>query len=109
MEDTKKMGPGPEGNDGPPPIDIMYKGIPKLTSAEIPEKGETQADVVIVGCGGSGIPAAVSAFENGAGKVKNRKEPVEIPSWQEGFLHVKAPCCGRRWLNRIKMRSLPMR
>ena len=69
MEDTKKMGPGPEGNDGPPPIDIMYKGIPKLTSAEIPEKGETQADVVIVGCGGSGIPAAVSAFENGAGKV----------------------------------------
>ncbi len=69
MEDTKRKGPGPGAPDGPPPIDIMYKGIPKLASAEVPESKEMQADVVIVGCGGSGIPAAVSAFENGAERV----------------------------------------
>lgn len=55
--------------DGPPPIDVMYRNIPKLTSAEVPEAGELLADVVVVGCGGSGIPAAVSAFEHGAKRV----------------------------------------
>ena len=55
--------------EGPPPIEFMYRGIPKLTCAPLPETGEMEADVVVVGCGGSGIPAAVSAFENGAERV----------------------------------------
>ena len=52
--------------DGPPP---MPPGIPKVDSAPFPENGELQADVVVIGAGGAGIPAALSALENGAGKV----------------------------------------
>lgn len=52
-------------HDGPPKI----KGVPKVASAPFPEDGRLEADVVIVGGGGSGIPAAVSAFENGAKRV----------------------------------------
>lgn len=69
MDETRKAGPEQKAPEGPPPIDIMYKNIPKLTSASVPESGELSADVVIVGCGGSGIPAAVSAYENGAERV----------------------------------------
>lgn len=69
MEEQRNVNPENKVPDGPPPIDVMYKGIPKLTSAEVPESGKTEADVVVVGCGGSGIPAAVSAYENGAERV----------------------------------------
>lgn len=69
MEDKRKNGPGPGEDAGPPPIEFMYRGIPKLTSAPIPESGELEADVIVVGCGGAGVPAAVSAFENGARRV----------------------------------------
>lgn len=68
MDEMKKNGPGPSPGetDGPPPIEFMYRGIPTLDCAPVPESGTMEADVVVVGCGGSGIPAAVSAFENGA-------------------------------------------
>lgn len=71
MDEMKKNGPGPGpgGDDGPPPIEFMYRGIPNLTCADLPAGGILEADVVVMGCGGSGIPAAVSAFENGAKKV----------------------------------------
>jgi fumarate reductase flavoprotein subunit len=46
-----------------------FAGIPKVDSAPIPENGVMEADVVIIGGGGAGIPAAVSAFENGARSV----------------------------------------
>lgn len=65
----KATTPTPGEHDGPPPIEFMYRGIPKLTSKEVPPSGETQADIIVVGCGGSGIPAAVSAFEHGAKRV----------------------------------------
>ncbi|MBP1736882.1 MAG: flavoprotein subunit of a reductase [Oscillospiraceae bacterium] len=55
--------------DGPPPIEHMYRGIQKIESATAPDNGTLEADVVVIGCGGSGIPAAVSAYENGAKKV----------------------------------------
>lgn len=55
--------------DGPPPIEHMYRGIRKIDSADIPSSCSLDADVVVIGCGGSGIPAAVSAYENGAKKV----------------------------------------
>lgn len=66
MEEAKTR---PVPPDGPPPIDLLYRGIPKLTSEPVPASGRDWADVVVVGCGGSGIPAAVSAFENGAERV----------------------------------------
>ena len=69
MDEMKKNGPGPGEDNGPPPIEFMYRGIPKLDCAPVPESGMMEADVVVVGCGGSGIPAAVSAFENGAKRV----------------------------------------
>lgn len=68
MEEEKTVRGFSEQN-GPPPVEFMYRGIPKLKSAEIPASKEEHADVVIIGCGGSGIPAAVSAFENGAERV----------------------------------------
>jgi fumarate reductase flavoprotein subunit len=45
------------------------KGIPKVESADFPVDGKLDADVIIIGGGGAGIPAAVSAFENGAKKI----------------------------------------
>ncbi len=69
MDEFKQNVPSPGEDDGPPPIEFMYRGIPKLTSAEIPADGKMDADVIVVGFGGSGIPAAVSAFENGAQRV----------------------------------------
>ncbi len=47
----------------------MFKGVRKVPSAPFPENGQLEADVVIIGGGGSGIPASVSAFENGAKRV----------------------------------------
>lgn len=69
MEEMKKNVPAPGEDDGPPPIEFMYRGIPKLTCGALPADGVMEADVVVIGCGGSGIPAAVSAFENGARRV----------------------------------------
>jgi len=46
-----------------------FKGIPKVESSPMPERGLLEVDVVIIGAGGAGIPAAVSAFENGAKSV----------------------------------------
>ncbi len=69
MEERKKGGPGAEEAEGPPPIEFMYRGIPNLTCADLPRDGVLEADVVVVGCGGAGIPAAVSAFEHGAKRV----------------------------------------
>lgn len=64
MKEDKKMENHPEG--GPPP---MPAGVKKVPSAPFPENGRTDADVVIIGGGGAGIPAALSALENGAKKV----------------------------------------
>lgn len=50
---------------GPP----IFRGVEKVDSAPFPENGILEADVVIIGGGGAGIPAAVSAFENGAKRV----------------------------------------
>ena len=69
MDELKNGGCGPAPEEGPPPIEFMYRGIPNLTCAEIPASGVMAADVVVVGCGGSGISAAVSAFERGAQRV----------------------------------------
>lgn len=54
-----------EPHDGPP----KFKGVKKVDSAPFPENGTLDADVIIIGGGGSGIPAAVSAYENGAKRV----------------------------------------
>jgi fumarate reductase flavoprotein subunit len=59
------MKPMPDMEGPPPPP----KGIPKTESAPLPPHGMLEADIVILGCGGAGIPAAVSAFENGANRV----------------------------------------
>ena len=66
--EERKNGMVPE-EEGPPPIEFMYRGIPNLRCADLPAGGVMEADVVVVGCGGAGIAAAVSAFENGAKRV----------------------------------------
>lgn len=66
--EERKNGMVPE-EEGPPPIEFMYRGIPNLRCADLPVGGVMEADVVVVGCGGAGIAAAVSAFENGAKRV----------------------------------------
>ncbi|MDR1643218.1 MAG: FAD-binding protein [Clostridiales bacterium] len=65
VEKKDEMRP-PLDMEGPPP---PPKGIRKVPSAKMPEGGVIEADVVIIGGGGAGIPAAVSAFENGAKSV----------------------------------------
>lgn len=45
------------------------KSVRRVPSSPIPENGIIEAEVVIIGCGGAGIPAAVAAFENGAKSV----------------------------------------
>ncbi len=47
----------------------MPAGVPKVDSAEIPSDGKLEADVIIIGGGGAGIPAALSALEQGAKRV----------------------------------------
>ena len=69
MEESRKGSPAPGQDDGPPPIESMYRGIRRIESSPVPAGGVMKADVVVIGCGGSGIPAAVAAFENGAKKV----------------------------------------
>lgn len=66
--EERKNGMVPE-EEGPPPIEFMYRGIPNLRCADLPAGGVMEADVVVVGCGGAGVAAAVSAFENGAKRV----------------------------------------
>ena len=61
--EERKNGMVPE-EEGPPPIEFMYRGIPNLRCADLPAGGVMEADVVVVGCGGAGIAAAVSAFRS---------------------------------------------
>jgi len=56
----------PADMEGPPPMNM---GLAKVESSPIPETGILDADIVIIGAGGAGIPAAVSAFENGAKRI----------------------------------------
>jgi fumarate reductase flavoprotein subunit len=56
----------PNINDAPRP---NFRGVRKFDSENVPVNGKIEADVVIIGGGGAGIPAAVSAYENGAKKV----------------------------------------
>lgn len=63
MEESRKGSPAPGQDDGPPPIESMYRGIRRIESSPVPAGGVMKADVVVIGCGGSGIPAAVAAFE----------------------------------------------
>ena len=47
----------------------MPPGISKVPSAPFPGNGTLDADVIIIGGGGAGIPAALSALEQGAKRV----------------------------------------
>ena len=94
--EERKNGMVPE-EEGPPPIEFMYRGIPNLRCADLPAGGVMEADVVVVGCGGAGIAAAVSAFENGAKRVViNRSGRGATRSWPGVCSPVRARCCARR-------------
>ena len=46
--EERKNGMVPE-EEGPPPIEFMYRGIPNLRCADLPAGGVMEADVVVVG------------------------------------------------------------
>ena len=96
--EERKNGMVPE-EEGPPPIEFMYRGIPNLRCADLPAGGVMEADVVVVGCGGAGIAAAVSALktgQNGWLSSKNRSGRGATRSWPGACSPVRARCSARR-------------
>ena len=64
-DEMKPIGPENQVEGGPK----LPPGIPKVPSAEFPADGKIDADVIVIGGGGAGIPAALQALENGAKRV----------------------------------------
>ncbi|MDX9789132.1 MAG: FAD-dependent oxidoreductase [Desulfobacterales bacterium] len=84
----------------------MAPGSEPLSPIQLPQKWNHEADVVIVGAGGAGLAAAVSAIENSAKVLVLEKNP--FCGGNTSLAMVVEGLCGSRIQNKLGIQSPPL-